>query len=562
MPVALLVALGGLFLGLGLWQAWSDAPTYDEPTYVASGVLAVTAHDVSLGDEHPALGKALAALPVLLAHPVIPPGYRHMDQHPYAVRFVQAQLRAGKLRRVVFLARLVPLAEALGVGLVLFRLARSLFGPWAAALAAAMWLADPLTLGLGHLDGVDVPMSLATLLLGWALLGALRAPSVGRLSLLGGACAAVVLANDDGLGLALAAAVVVVVAGWSAAGWRAVARAVPVAAAGWAGVAAAYAVFDPGALLPYVVVPAPYLQGLRYLLAHDTRPATGYLLGQSWTGGRWWYWPVGLAVKVPWALLVLLVAAPLCWLRAAMRRQRDVIVAFGVPATVLAVELLTVQRDIGVRYALPLVALGALFAAPLAELPGRLQAVGGAHGNRPGPRRYPIRALATTLIALPAVALAQTVASAPHSLAWVDPGLGPGYRAASNSSEDWGQDFYALSRWASSHRAFAAYGGFGLGVGDIPGARPLLLGGRAVPAGQVRGWVAVTASVLTAGGYPGLGWLRAYCPVGILDGTVLLYRFVSAPSGAPGPVEPAPVCAHQRQVSTVAPPPVAGSALP
>ena len=61
-----LVLLAACFLGLGLAEAWSDSPTFDEPVYVAAGLAEVLHHDVTFNDEHPPLAKVLAVLPVLL----------------------------------------------------------------------------------------------------------------------------------------------------------------------------------------------------------------------------------------------------------------------------------------------------------------------------------------------------------------------------------------------------------------------------------------------------------------------------------------------------------------
>jgi hypothetical protein len=71
---------------------------------------------------------------------------------------------------------------------------------------------------------------------------------------------------------------------------------------------------------------------------------------------------------------------------------------------------------------------------------------------------------------------------------------------------------------------------------DIPFARPLY----GVPPSDISGWVAASATDLTTGN--GLAWLRAYCPVGNLGDTIMLYRFSRPPSGAPGPVQPAAPC--------------------
>jgi hypothetical protein len=72
LPLAVLVLVAAGFLALGLSEAWSDSPTFDEPVYVAAGIAAVLHHDVTFNDEHLPLPKVLAVLPVLLAHPVIP----------------------------------------------------------------------------------------------------------------------------------------------------------------------------------------------------------------------------------------------------------------------------------------------------------------------------------------------------------------------------------------------------------------------------------------------------------------------------------------------------------
>jgi 4-amino-4-deoxy-L-arabinose transferase-like glycosyltransferase len=130
------------------------------------------------------------------------------DELGYGARFVAAQLAAGKLRSVTFASRLVPLAETAGVAFVLFGLASELSGPLAGALAGMLWLASPLVLGIGHLDGTDVPFALGVTLSSWALLRWLRLRSTSALAWLG-----------LGLGLAAAAetqvtGVLVVASAW------------------------------------------------------------------------------------------------------------------------------------------------------------------------------------------------------------------------------------------------------------------------------------------------------------------------------------------------------------
>src|SRR6202167_516491 len=112
LALAVLAIGAAAFLALGVGEAWSDSPTFDEPVYVAAGLAAVLHHDLTLNDEHPPVPKMLAAAPVLLVGPVIPGNGRWTgnDERAYGARFVRAQFSAGTLRRIMFVSRLVPLA--------------------------------------------------------------------------------------------------------------------------------------------------------------------------------------------------------------------------------------------------------------------------------------------------------------------------------------------------------------------------------------------------------------------------------------------------------------------
>jgi hypothetical protein len=164
--LALLCALAA---GMALWQAVGDAPSTDEPLYVTDGLAALERHDLRLNPQHPPLAKALAAVPVLLAHPSLPAGFRHGHGRPYSRRFENALYRAGLLREVTFLARLVPVLELLLTVLAVFALARRLAGPAGGLFAAALWALDPFVIGLGHVDGIDLPATVSALGLSLAL---------------------------------------------------------------------------------------------------------------------------------------------------------------------------------------------------------------------------------------------------------------------------------------------------------------------------------------------------------------------------------------------------------
>ena len=176
-------------------------------------------------------------------------------------------------------------------------------------MAALLWLLDPLVLGLGHLDGVDMPFALTAVLVSLALVSYLRRSDRASLLWLGVACGAAVSAQSTGLLLAAIALVVVFVSargsdGKGRAPWRQVGLLVLVA---WVVVWIPYIVLDPAVVVhSWVVLPQPYVEGLRYLATHDTAAAPGFLLGAQWTGANPWFWPATLLVKLSLPILVLL----------------------------------------------------------------------------------------------------------------------------------------------------------------------------------------------------------------------------------------------------------------
>jgi hypothetical protein len=540
LPLLTLAVLALGFLALGTAEAWSDSPTFDEPVYVSAGLAGIVHHDVTVNDEHPPLFKALAALPVLLTDPVIPPSSPRSDrgERAYAARFLTAQRAAGHLRTVTFVSRLVPLAETVAVAFVLFALAIELFGSGLAGLlSGTLWLASPFVLGLGPLDGVDIPFTLATVLASWALVRWLRRRTWRALCWLGLAFAAVASSQISGLLVVACGLAVVLVAEarnqWPARDGAALARvagrtALP-ALTGLAGLWLGYLVLNPAVITqPALGLPRPYLDGLHFLDTQDTQGTAGFVAGVAYQGGRWWFWPVSLVIKWPLASLLVLVAGLVacCWLPRLARRTA--VWGVGLPAAALAAFELTVPRDVGLRYLLPTLALTAGLAGALVPLVARWA---------PAARRAALAGVAT----MAGLALAATVASFPSSLSWTTWPFRPAYTAVTDSNVDWGQGLYALSTWSAAHHPYVLYfGPRGVGTAAMPGARPL----PADPAQHVTGWVAVSVTALNSSDRAELSWLRRWCPVRVLDGSILIYRFREPPGGlaAAAPAVSPPVC--------------------
>jgi 4-amino-4-deoxy-L-arabinose transferase-like glycosyltransferase len=514
LPLVILAVMAAGFLALGLAEARTDAPTFDEPVYVSAGLAAVLHHDVVLNDEHPPLLKVLAVVPVLFVHPVIPADGRWSgnNEQSYAARFASAQLAAGKLASVTFAARLVPLAETVAVAFVVFAVASDLAGPVAGVLAGMLWLASPLVLGIGHLDGTDVPFALGVTLSCLAMLRWLRSRSRAALAWLGLALAVAAETQVTGLLVVASGLAVIVITEWRSGVIRAFVRAGVAGLIVWAVVWAVYLTLDPALLsqLP-LLVPRPYLDGVRYLGAHDTTGSTAFITGIAYTGGRWWYWPLSLVIKWPGPALLLLVAGAIgCrWLPPDARRRAGL--AIALPAVLICAFTLTQPKDVGVRYLLPVLALWTAAAAG-----GLVALLGVVRGTKRA------RLVVAAVAVLAAASVSSAAASFPGSIAWTAWPFRPGYAMVTDSNVDWGQGLYALRSWSAEMHPWVAYfGPRGITTADIPGARSLL---GAAPA-KVDGWVAVSVTALNSANRSSLGWLRGWCPVGLLDGTILIYHF-------------------------------------
>jgi hypothetical protein len=496
-------------------QARDDSPTYDEPVYVSAGLLALTQHDLDFNAEHPPIAKAIAAIPVLTTPWTLPPGHVDAvnDERTYSAAFLRAQ--GDHLAAVTLASRLVPIGELLVVALLLVLLGRQLVTWGGGLLAAALWLVSPMTLGLGHLDGVDLPFAMAVVVYAGALLHA-RHHHNRRSSVLLGVALGLCLASSL-LGLVLLPVTLVLLVvqrrGRGALQW-ALATVVS-----WTVLWLSYLVLDLGVGQRWLL-PRPFVGGLEFLRTNDTVPAHGYLLGQAWVGGQWWFWPGSLLVKLTTPVLLVLVLAQLGWRLVERSGRRDALVVLAVPALTLLAVVMTTPRDLGVRYLLPVLALWCAGAAP-----GVLVL-----------RRTSVRVAGVVAGAAAGVMLATSL---PHSLAYTSPPFVPAYRVATDSNVDWGQDLGLLQSWGAGRDPYVAwFGPRGTSYADVPGARDL----TGVAPSSVTGWVAVSATRLTSASPEQLAWLRAYCPVGTLGGSIVLYRFVTPPTSEPGPTAPAPLC--------------------
>ncbi len=544
LDLLVLAVLTLVLVGVGLAQAASDAPTVDEGVDLSAGLTGLVRHDLRLNPEH-ALVIKLSEAPALLADPVLPDtaAYRRDDWFTYSDQFVTANRRAGKLRDLLLLARLLPLAETAGCLWLVAALGRRLFGRGAGVLSAGLWATTPFVVGIGHFASIDVAFTLATLAVSLALLRFLDRRTTGRAVAVGAAVGWALATRHLGLVL-LAVALVVVVAAWRDDRRRALVAGGTVAVVSTVTVWALYRLVAPSApggaagaqlrgiidrassqsvlarLVTALPLPLEWRAGYAYLdLTSSARPAS--LFGQSWVGTRWWYLPGVVVAKIPWGALVAVAAGCWCLRRVDTARRRRALASVALPALALLAATAAQPLELGVRLVLPCLALALVLAGPVVT------------GLRHRRGRIGLGALALTQLAAFGLAL-------PHPLTWTPPPLTPNFRWVSDSNIDYGQAEFELESW-SQGRGRGAW----VSVADTRGLRPPRGTKELVTADprSVRGWVAVGVTPLTVLHPAELSWVRAYCPVGTLGGgAILLYRFDRAPDPAPGPSRPAGAC--------------------
>jgi hypothetical protein len=177
-------------------------------------------------------------------------------------------------------------------------------------------------------------------------------------------------------------------------------------------------------------------EGLIRQVKHNMHGHTTYLLGTGHDRALWYYFPVLLTIKLPAALLLLLLAL-------AVLSPRALASAPCLLAAALLAFSLTCRVQIGIRLVLPLVAFACLGAAA-----GLVLAV------RERPAGWPRRLLAGLGVAAAACMALASAAAWPNGLCYVNAlwgGPEDGYRLVGDSNYDWGQGVPELAEWRSRH---------------------------------------------------------------------------------------------------------------
>jgi hypothetical protein len=481
---ALLLLLMGILAG---GAALPESITVDEVAHIGAGVSYLQKLDLRMNLEHPPLAKILAAIPLVLR------GVRADYSDPSWI--VSHQGFGGMLgewswghsvalhwndpRSTVLWARVPMLLLTLALGIVVYRLASELGGPWGGLLCVAAYATTPTFLVFGPLVLTDVPITFFAVLTMWSFASLWYAPSRRAASIFGLLLGAAFLTKfSSGLLLFCFLAFRLILRfaplpempkeqgelrSWRRVRGRYMWQGIFVAALtvyvtyfilSWREPTDWLDVLGHGTaslFLRRMLMPAYlYLRGLAFFALTSSRPA--FLLGHSYAHGVWFYFPVVFVLKSTLAFLLMLALAAslaLIWRRA--HRDSSIIPqgkqfhwrAAWVFLFVISGFCLISRMTISIRHFTIPILLMILLLAPVPHIINQLRV-----------SARPVAGVIVGAYVLLGIASVLTVVRAyPYYFPFLNSfSFGrPGYEVATDSNLDWNQALPEVNTYAEQH---------------------------------------------------------------------------------------------------------------
>lgn len=543
--VSIVIACLGVAFMLMFLSSLNDAPTYDEPLYVTSGVHYWETGTYILNPEHPPLVKDIAAMP-LLFQPVSMPKPEPGDtyaQNGFSRRVFNKY--GNDLNLMLQRARLPMMLLTLLTILLVYLWARKLMKVEYALLVLVLISFNPLLLGYGKLVILDQAAALGILFAVYCYWKYTRKPGAANFWLTVLAFGLAQLVKFTSLTLI---PVFIILALWEVK--NAVDRKkelrhqslalLGIFSLGFLLVLAVYGMhtahmsrqtmdavieknlLDGDVRIEYLksvsrISPplAQYLLGLAKTTNHFQLEFPVYLGGKIYPGGVWYEGFYSFLVKTPLTYLFLLVF----FLPGLIRRRREQSIRFQtVPIVIVfAFTLLLTRQFFGVRYILPIYP----FLAILIGL--GLQA----SLERPG-KRARVKWVATLLAT--AFLVCSALLTFPNYISFFNEIIEPreqAYRYLVDSDLDWGQDLRRLADYVEEKSIEDITVDY-LGAGEvnyyIPRAKLRDCHSKERPSGYFAVF-ATTRQYTLRFDDDNYKWLDEYEPVKIIGNSIFIYDF-------------------------------------
>ena len=366
---------------------------WDEGDHIFAGYMSWKKSDFGINPEHPPFVKALAAIPLLPMHLRVPdpkglPSFK--DEAYFDGRdFIFGNGGEAKADRIIFRARMAAATLSLLLGLLVFLAAREMFGDGAALFALTLVVFEPNMIAHGAYVTTDMGISCFMFASVYAFYRYVKAPSVGKLMVLGLASGLALASKHSGvLLLPFGLALIITEILWPSPETRtnktkaALRLAGAFLAASAMALVVLWAFYDfryaarPGGI-PLSPSLAEYAKGLRgvephvYLtLAHwhilpesylygmvDVRLISDsfstYIFGKIYAHGVWFYFPASFVIKSTAAFMGLLLLAVFAIATSKLRAGREIFFLTIPPILYLLIATGT-GLNIGARHILPM----------------------------------------------------------------------------------------------------------------------------------------------------------------------------------------------------------------
>jgi hypothetical protein len=454
--------------------------TLDEIVMIPSAYYHLAAGDFQFVNEHPPLAKLLAAVPLLFIQPdegqPRQPGAAFASgEEKWAYQMGFWDNNTAVFQTISFWTRVPMIILTIGLGLLIFRFARELFGARAAVLAVALFTLEPTVMAHGRVVQTDIPAAFGYLLLFMALFHYVKSPTWQRAAWLGVAAGIAILAKFSMLLAGPVLAVFFLMLIWRPArgqSHRIILRhAGLVVLAIWVIINAAYffqhrrlteadaqwiqttfpgingAVFGATSALSYLL-PVDFVLGVLFQFWHNDVGHTAGLLGMYSRLGWWYYFPVAFALKTTLPFLLLSLASVGWGLDQWLRKKDRRFLWLLVPFAIYTVFVLFSHIAIGVRYYLPAYPLLAILAGALLDRLIRLKA-----------RR---RAGALVAVALLGWIVIEAGRAYPNHMSYMNQlaGRAPHWWYLSDSNVEWGEDVRPLATYLRARGETKVRGAF------------------------------------------------------------------------------------------------------
>lgn len=443
-----------------------DTPTFDEPLHIGAAMEKYNG-DLEWAADHPPVAQLILGLPLQFLRfdkPEHSAQQIEYDGYQRGREYLYQQDGDEHAARVLQIARFAIVLVTLATMVVVFLFAQDLFGFWGGALALVLASANPTVLAHGRLATTDMVLTGLVFTSVWLIWRSIRSPRRTLVLTISAVVFGFALATKFTALFMLPFALVVVfwyvlrreseAAPKSAAGVRPALPRALVSVILFTGVSVAtvwgiYLAVDPqleyrsrvtekpdgltAQVAAHLPLPEPYRDGLRLQIKWDSFGRFGFLMGESYLGGKPLYYPASLAMKSPIALLAAFILGMVAWFTKA-RRPIDLLMILLVPFSFLLFAM-TTGTNLGVRHVL--------------IVPLFMALIGGAMALRRS------RAWIAASIGLAAWALISTWSSYPAHIAYVNEAFGGSdnaYKLFSDSNVDWGQDLGRLREYLAAHR--------------------------------------------------------------------------------------------------------------